>query len=241
MVIPIGDEATGRHLTPYVGYGLIALNVLVWLLQLTAGEAFTNGYATVPFEITHGEDLTGTRTVQIGGEAYPIRHFPGPSPIYLTLLTAMFMHGSWMHLIGNMLYLWIFGDQIESLLGHVRFLAFYLVCGLAASVAQILYSPDAVIPALGASGAIAGVLGAYLLKFPRNRVRVLMYRSVTTMPALVVLGLWILLQIVSQVGTPAGEASGVAYMAHIGGFVAGVVMIFVLGGGRRGVVARPVT
>jgi membrane associated rhomboid family serine protease len=241
MVIPIGDEATGRHLTPYVGYGLIALNVLVWLLQLSAGETFTNGYATVPFEITHGEDLTGTRTVQIAGEAYPIRHFPGPSPIYLTLLTSMFMHGSWMHLIGNMLYLWIFGDQIESLLGHVRFLAFYLVCGLAASVAQILYSPDAVIPALGASGAIAGVLGAYLLKFPRNRVRVLMYRSVTTMPALVVLGLWILLQIVSQVGTPAGEASGVAYMAHIGGFVAGVVLIFVLGGGRRGVVARPVT
>jgi membrane associated rhomboid family serine protease len=241
MVIPIGDETTGRHLSPYVVYGLIAVNVVVWLIQLSAGEAFTNGFATVPFEITHGEDLTGTRTIQIGGESYPIQHFPGPSPIYLTLLTAMFMHGSWLHIIGNMLYLWIFGDQIESLLGHVRFLFFYLACGLAASLAQILYSPDGIIPALGASGAIAGVLGAYLVKFPRNRVRVLMYRTVTTMPAVLVLGLWILLQIVSQVSTAAGEATGVAYMAHIGGFITGLVLIFVLGAGRQRVVARPAT
>jgi len=234
MVFPIGDDATGRERTPYVVMALIAANTIVWLIQLSAGTDFTNGYATVPFEITHGQDLVGTQAIRVGGESFQIPQAPGPSPIYLTLLTAMFMHGSWMHIIGNMLYLWIFGDQIESLLGHGRFLFFYLVCGLAASVAQIVYSPDSVVPSLGASGAIAGVLGAYLVKFPRNRVRVLLYRGITTMPAVFVLGLWIVLQIVSQVGTPAGEATGVAYMAHIGGFIAGVALILVLGRQRAG-------
>ena len=230
MVIPLGDERTGRETTPYVIFGLIAVNAIVWLIQLSAGDSFTNGWATVPFEITHGQDLIGTQTIDVGGQSISIQEAPGPSPIYLTLLSAMFMHGSWMHIIGNMLYLWIFGDQIESLLGHGRFLFFYLVCGLAASAAQILYGPDSVVPSLGASGAIAGVLGAYLVKFPRNRVRVLIARGgITEMPAMLVLGLWILLQVVSQVGTPAGEATGVAYMAHIGGFIAGLLLIFVLG------------
>jgi membrane associated rhomboid family serine protease len=229
MVIPLGDERTGRDLTPYVVFGLIAVNALVWLLQLSLGDSFTNGYATVPFEITRGQDLVGAQTVAVGGQAITIQEAPGPSPIYLTLLTAMFMHGGWMHILGNMLYLWIFGDQIESLLGHVRFLAFYLICGLAASVAQILVGPDSVVPSLGASGAIAGVLGAYLVKFPRNRVRVLMLRAgITELPAMVVLGLWIVLQLVSQAGTPAGEATGVAYMAHIGGFIAGLALVFLL-------------
>ena len=229
MVIPLGDERTGRDLTPYVVFGLIAINALVWLLQLSLGDSFTNGYATVPFEITHGQDLVGTQTIAVGGQPITITEAPGPTPIYLTLLTAMFMHGGWMHILGNMLYLWIFGDQIESLLGHSRFLFFYLACGLAASVAQILVGPDSVVPSLGASGAIAGVLGAYLVKFPRNRVRVLMMRAgVTQLPAMVVLGLWIVLQLVSQVGTPAGEATGVAYMAHIGGFIAGLALVFVL-------------
>jgi membrane associated rhomboid family serine protease len=232
MVIPIGDEPSGRG-RPYVVYGLIAINVLVWLLQLQVGEPFTNGWSTVPYEITHGVDLTGTRTVEAGGEAFPVRLYPGPTPIYLTLLSAMFMHGSWLHILGNMLYLWIFGDQIEHLLGRGRFVVFYLLCGLAASVAQILYSPDGVVPSLGASGAIAGVLGAYMVKFPRNRVRVLVGRGLTTMPALLVLGLWIVLQFFAQVGTPASEATGVAYMAHIGGFVAGIVLVMVMGAGRR--------
>jgi membrane associated rhomboid family serine protease len=229
MVLPIGDDSTGRGLTPYVVMALIAANAIVWLIQLSAGPEFTNGFATVPFEITHGQDLVGTRTIEVGGQSFPIPEAPGPSPIYLTLLTAMFMHGGWMHILGNMLYLWIFGDQIESLLGHGRFLVFYLLCGFAASAAQILYSPDSVVPSLGASGAIAGVLGAYLVKFPRNQVRVLLYRGITTMPAVIVLGLWIVLQVVSQVGTPAGEATGVAYMAHIGGFIAGLILIFLLG------------
>jgi membrane associated rhomboid family serine protease len=187
----------------------------------------------VPYELTHGQDLTGTRTVEAGGEAFPVRLYPGPTPIYLTLLSAMFMHASWLHILGNMLYLWIFGDQIEHLLGRGRFIVFYLLCGLAASVAQILYGPDGVVPSLGASGAIAGVLGAYMVKFPRNRVRVLVGRGLTTMPALLVLGLWIVLQFFAQVGTPASEATGVAYMAHIGGFVAGIVLVMVMGAGRR--------
>jgi membrane associated rhomboid family serine protease len=232
MVIPLGDEPSGSRTPPYVIYVLIAINTLVWLYQLQAGESFTNGWSTVPFEITHGEDLVGTRTVEAGGEAFPVRLYPGPTPIYLTLLSAMFMHGSWLHLLGNMLYLWIFGDQIEYLLGRGRFIIFYLLCGLAASVAQVLYSPDAVVPSLGASGAIAGVLGAYLIKFPRNRVRVLFGAGMTSMPALLVLGLWIVLQIFSQVGTPASEATGVAYMAHIGGFIAGIALVMVMAGRR---------
>jgi membrane associated rhomboid family serine protease len=233
MVIPLSDEPSGSRTPPYVIYGLIAINVLVWLLQLQAGESFTNGWSTVPYEITHNEDLVGTRTVEAGGQSFPVQLYPGPTPIYLTLLSAMFMHGSWMHLIGNMLYLWIFGDQIEYLLGRGRFIIFYLLCGLAASLAQVLYSPDGVVPSLGASGAIAGVLGAYLVKFPRNRVRVFFGRGITTMPALLVLGFWIVLQIFSQVSTPASEATGVAYMAHIGGFIAGIALVMLMGGGRR--------
>ena len=230
MVIPLGDERTGRDLTPYVVFALIAVNALVWLLQLSLGDSFTNGYATVPFEITRGQDLVGAQTITLGGQSITIPEAPGPSPIYLTLLTSMFMHGGWLHILGNMLYLWIFGDQIESLLGHGRFLVFYLACGLAPSAAQILVGPDSVVPSLGASGAIAGVLGAYLVKFPRNRVRVLAMRGgMTELPAMVVLGLWIVLQLVSQVSTPAGEATGVAYMAHIGGFVTGLVLVFAMG------------
>jgi membrane associated rhomboid family serine protease len=235
VVIPLGDERTGRDLTPYVVFALIAVNVLVWLLQLSLGDSFTNGYATVPFEITHGQDLIGPHTITVGGQSISIPEAPGPSPIYLTLLTSMFMHGGWLHILGNMLYLWIFGDQTESLLGHGRFLVFYLVCGLAASLAQILVAPDSVVPSLGASGAIAGVLGAYLVKFPRNRVRVLVMRGITELPAVVVLGMWIVRQLVSQVSTAAGEAAGVAYMAHIGGFIAGLALVFALG--RRRVAA----
>ena len=228
MVMPLGDDDSLRKSTPVVTYALIAINAIVWLIQLSSGEPFTNGFATVPYEITHGVDLNGVFDMTAGGQVFPIHLYNSPAPVYLTLLSSMFMHGSWMHILGNMLYLWIFGDNVEDLLGRGRYLLFYLVCGLAASVAQILYSPDSYIPSLGASGAIAGVLGAYAIKFPRNKVRVLMMRMVTQMPAIFVLGLWIVLQVVSQVGTPAGEASGVAYMAHIGGFVAGLILVVVM-------------
>ena len=232
MVMPLRDDNTDRHTVPVATYALIAANILVWLIELSAGERFINGYSTVPFEITHNQDLVGTQTVRAGGESIPIRLYPGPTPIYQTLLSSMFMHASWMHILGNMLYLWIFGDNIEDRIGHAKFLGFYLICGLAASAAHIMVGTDSVIPSLGASGAIAGVLGAYLVLFPRRSVRVLMGRQIVNMPAFMVLGLWILLQIFSQISVVGAEGGGVAYMAHIGGFVAGLVLIFLFGGKR---------
>ena len=230
MVMPLGDDDLERRSTPIVTYILIAVNVLVWLFELSGGERFINGYSAIPFEITHGTDLVTTQSVVVGGQSISIPMYPGPTPIYLTLLTSMFMHASWMHIIGNMLYLWIFGDNIEDRIGHAKFLVFYLVCGFAASAAQIVFSANSVIPSLGASGAIAGVLGAYLILFPKKNVRVLFARQVVNMPAFMVLGLWIVLQVVSQVGVSGGQSSGVAYLAHIGGFIAGVILIFVMGG-----------
>jgi membrane associated rhomboid family serine protease len=230
MVMPLRDDDTDRRTVPVVTYALIAVNVLVWLLEIGVGERFINGYSTVPYEITHHTDLVGMRSVQAGGQSIPIHLYPGPTPIYLTLLFSMFMHASWLHIGGNMLYLWIFGDNIEDRIGHAKFLVFYLVCGLAASAAEILFQRNSVIPSLGASGAIAGVLGAYLVLFPRRSIKVLMARQVVNMPAFMVLGLWILLQIFSQVSVAGAQAGGVAYMAHIGGFIAGVALIFLLGG-----------
>src|SRR4051812_36907899 len=236
--LPLGDDNTRRKLTPYVVWGLVAANAVMWLAQLQLGDAFTNGYATVPREITTGVDLVGTQTLIVEHQgqrvAVPIHEAAGPHPIQLTLLTSMFMHGGWMHILGNMLYLVIFADQIEDLLGHARFLIFYVLCGLAAGAAQVLYRPDSIIPCLGASGAIAGCLGAYLVKYPTNGVRVIVGRWLTVLPAWVVLGAWIALQLFSQVGTVGNEAGGgVAYLAHIGGFAAGVVLVFVLAIGRK--------
>jgi membrane associated rhomboid family serine protease len=228
MFIPIGDDNSRRTTTPYMVYAVLAVNALVWLLQMKRGEAFTYGYSAVPYEITHGVDLAKLIAVEgHQGEHALVRLYPGPSPIYLTLLTSMFMHGSWMHIIGNMLYLIIFADQIEDLLGHGRFLIFYLLCGITAGFAQIAASPESQIPCLGASGAIAGALGAYLIKYPTNGVRVLFFRSILIMPAYIVLGVWILLQFISQISLT-GESTGVAYLAHIGGFVAGVTLVFLL-------------
>ena len=232
MVMPLGDDNLDRHRTPYVTYVLIAINIVVWFLELSGGERFINGYSTIPFEITNNTDLVESQSVDVGGQNIAIPMYPGPKPIYLTLLTAMFMHASWMHIIGNMLYLWIFGDNIEDRLGHGKFIFFYLVCGLAASAAHVIFSANSMIPSLGASGAIAGVLGAYLILFPRKNVRVLFARQIVNMPAFIVLGLWIALQIFSQIGVSGGQASGVAYLAHIGGFFAGAVLIFLFGGRR---------
>ena len=229
MVLPLRDDDTDRHTVPVVTYALIAVNVVVWLIELSLGERFINGYSTVPLEITSGRDLVGTQTIQAGGQSIPIQLYPGPTPIYLTLFSAMFMHASWAHIIGNMLYLWIFGDNIEDRIGSGKFLVFYLVCGLAASAAHIVFGPESVIPSLGASGAIAGVLGAYLVLFPKKSVRVLMMRQIVNMPAFIVLGMWIVLQVFSQISVVGGDGGGVAYMAHIGGFVAGLALIFLFG------------
>jgi membrane associated rhomboid family serine protease len=232
MVLPLRDDDTDRRIVPIVTYALIAANIVVWLLELRFGEKFINGFSTVPFEITHNTDLVGLQTVHAGGQSIPIQLYPGPTPIYLTLLSSMFMHASWLHIGGNMLYLWIFGDNIEDRVGSVKFLLFYVLCGLAADAADIVFKPDSIIPSLGASGAIAGVLGAYLVLFPKRKVKVLVARRVVDMPAFIVLGLWIVLQVVSQISIVGGQTGGVAYMAHIGGFVAGVALIFPFGARR---------
>ena len=151
----------------------------------------------------------------------------------------MFLHGGWMHLAGNMLYLWIFGDNLEKVMGAMRFAIFYFACGVAASLAHIAFGAGSNIPAVGASGAISGVLGGYLLLFPRNRVRVLTRGGIASVPAIVVLGFWIFIQLINGVGSLAttSESGGVAYMAHIGGFVAGLVLVKVMTAGPRRVAA----
>ncbi|MGE0129280.1 MAG: rhomboid family intramembrane serine protease [Blastocatellales bacterium] len=232
MLLPIGRSEERARVTAVVVYSLIIANVLVFLMELIGGSDFISGFSVVPWEITHGEDLT--RPVHVPGVGV-IPQAPGPSPIYLTLLTAMFMHSGWLHIGGNMLYLWIFGGEIEAAFGHLKFLAFYLVCGLAAFVAQMLPDPDSLIPSLGASGAIAGVLGAYLRMFPLDRIRVLLPLGFLVipirLPALVVIGFWILLQFFDEfISITENNAQtlngGVAYLAHIGGFVTGFALSF---------------
>ena len=229
-MLPIADENERGHGPAVVSLAFIAINIAVFLLLQGAGspsgEDFTYGYSAVPFEITHGVDLVEPREITIGGTPVLVPQEPGPSPIWLTLLTSMFMHGGLLHLGGNMLFLWIFGDNVEHRIGHIPFLVFYLVAGVIASFAQILTNTDSFIPTLGASGAISGVLGAYLVMFPTNRVTVLFLRFPMQVPAIVAIGIWAVLQFISGFGAIAvtdETGGGVAYMAHIGGFVAGVV------------------
>jgi membrane associated rhomboid family serine protease len=214
-MFPIGDEDVRGGPPPIVTWALIGLNVLAFLLEISRPEAalqsFIQAWGVVPREYSAARDLAP----QI------------PAPFWSTLFTSMFLHGGWMHLGGNMLYLWIFGDNIERASGPLKFLIFYLVCGLAASAAHIMFNLQSGIPAVGASGAISGVLGGYLLLFPQNRVRVLTRGGVMHVPALLVLGFWIVLQFINGIGSVAktDETAGVAYMAHIGGFVAGLVLV----------------
>ena len=223
MFIPIGDDNSRRRRFPFIVLGLVLLNVFVWYLQLTLGESFSASWAAIPFELSHGVDLIDTQHLYVHGETYDIPNGPGPSPLDLTAASSMFMHGSLMHLIGNMLYLIIFGDQIEDELGHFKFLVFYVVAGLVAVYVQVRSDPSSILPCVGASGAIAGVLGAYLVVHPLNRVRVLFFNSFLDLPALLVLGFWGVLQILGQATAPVGQG-GVAYGAHLGGLVAGLVV-----------------
>lgn len=233
-MLPIGDDDSGPRVFPLVNLVLIGINVAVFLYQL-AHPDFTNGFSVVPREITTGTDLVGRFPLPLpDGTTAFIDEARGPSPIWLTILSAMFMHGGWSHIGGNLLFLFIFGDNVERAFGHLRYLGFYLVCGVLATFAQIAVGPNSIIPNLGASGAIAGVLAAYLVLYPRNRVRVLLGYFITSVPAVLMIGLWALLQFTSGFGslTPGADAGGdgVAYFAHIGGFVAGLVLAFVLRG-----------
>jgi membrane associated rhomboid family serine protease len=229
-MFPISDDNERGHGPAFVSLAFIALNVVVFLVlqgagASTEGAEFTYGYSAVPLEITTGVDLTEPQPITVDGQTIPVQQEPGPTPIWLTLFTSIFMHGSLLHLGGNMLFLWIFGDNVEHRIGHALYLVFYFVAGIIASFAQILVDTDSVIPTLGASGAIAGVLGAYLVMFPTNRVLVLIIRFPVWVPAVVVIGLWAAIQFISGFGALGLEETGggVAYMAHIGGFVAGVL------------------
>jgi membrane associated rhomboid family serine protease len=211
-MFPIGDDDTQRRTFPVVTYALIAMNVAMFLVELSGGDQFINEWAFIP-----------------------ARFSAEPAASAVTILTAMFMHASWFHLFGNMLFLWIFGDNVEDRFGHVPFLIFYLLVGIAATMAQFVMAPHSSLPNLGASGAIAGVLGAYILMFPQERVNVLLGPRIVAMPAIVMIGLWIALQLFSGIGTIAeangtADVGGVAYMAHIGGFFAGFLLTFLFRG-----------
>ena len=210
-MFPIGDDDSARRTVPLVTYALIALNVLFFFVEQSGGDAFIETWAFVPR-----------------------RFLANPFSDGLTIFTSMFMHAGWLHLGGNMLYLWIFGDNVEDRFGHIAFAIFYLLCGLAATCAQLAFSLGSNVPNLGASGAIAGVLGAYILLFPREQVKVLQGQRVIQVPALIVIGFWIALQFFSGIGSIANTAQtgGVAYMAHIGGFLAGFVLTFFFRGSR---------
>jgi membrane associated rhomboid family serine protease len=239
IFIPLGDDNTGRTITPVVNYALIGINILVFVFLQGMGQdqEFTYAFSAVPVEIMTGEDqVTPDHVVQDPqtGQQYSVPGLqPTPVSVYLTLLTSIFMHGGLMHLGGNMVFLWIFGDNIEDDLGHVKYLCFYLLCGLIASMSHVLMNTESMIPSLGASGAIAAVMGAYLVQHPGRKVVVLVVRVVMHVPAIVVMGGWFVMQIIGGMSSAAGSGGGVAYAAHIGGFIAGLVLIKLFRPGQR--------
>ncbi len=211
-MMPIGDDNSTRRTIPYVTYGLIAVNIIFFVLELLSGDAFIEQWAFIP-----------------------VRFLANPFAASLTLFTSMFMHAGWAHLLGNMLYLWIFGDNVEDRFGHIKFLIFYLICGLAATFGQLIFNTGSTIPNLGASGAIAGVLGAYIVLFPQGKINVMQGQRAIQVPALIVIGLWFVLQFFSGIGSlsTTADTGGVAYMAHIGGFLAGILLTFLFRGSDR--------
>jgi membrane associated rhomboid family serine protease len=236
-MFPIGDDNSDRHSTPLVNYILIAANILVFVLfqGLGSNDRFTYAWSTVPAEITTGTDIDRPVIVTspTGDAVGRINLEPTPGSVYLTLLTSMFMHGGIAHLFGNMLFLWIFGDNLEHRMGKVKYLIFYLLCGLIASLAHVFtttaFGQNPYVPSLGASGAISGVLGGYLLLHPTRRVHVIMFSFlVRTVPAFVAIGLWFVFQLINglgMLGQGSQEGGGVAYAAHIGGFIAGLLLV----------------
>lgn len=244
-MFPLSDDNTDRHLRPFLTWAIIGLNLFVFVVLqgLGSNAKFTYAFSTVPAEIAAGRDLiTPDRVVRDprSGQRFTVPGLqPTPRPVHVTLLTSMFMHGGIAHILGNMWFLLVFGDNVENSLGRGRFAAFYLATGLLASFAHVvvtyMLSQDPTVPSLGASGAISGVLGGYVLLFPHRRVRVLMLRQVVDVPAIAAVGLWFAFQVISGLGMLGGRSGGVAYGAHIGGFVAGLalVRVFAPRGGMR--------
>ena len=250
MVFPLYDDNTDRQITPFVNYAFIALNIFVFVVLqgLGSNEQFTYSFSTVPAEILRGTDIVTPARQVIDPVTRQTLLIPGlgvtPGSVYFTLITSMFMHGGIAHIAGNMLFLWIFGDNIEDRLGHVKYLIFYLLCGIIASLSHVfatgVFATDErslLVPSLGASGAISGVLGGYILLHPKRRVTVILFRFLTDVPAYVAIGIWFAFQLISGLGMlgSGSQQGGVAYAAHIGGFIAGLVLIkfFDRGGNRQ--------
>jgi membrane associated rhomboid family serine protease len=205
-VFPIGDENAGTIIKPIVNWTLIGLSVAVFIYQVSlpprALEAFFLQYGVIPAELTAGEN-------------------------YLSVLTSMFLHGGFGHLFGNMVFLYVFGDNIEDAMGHISYLLFYLLCGIAAALTQVFLNPDSTIPMIGASGAISGVMGAYIVLFPRGNVRAIVFYAVMLVPAWIMIGVWFALQLFSGFSTLGGpDVGGTAFWAHVGGFVAGTILVW---------------
>lgn len=216
-MIPLKDDIPSESF-PIVTIIIISLNILVFLYQFSMGrmsEGFNFAFGAIPYEIAHFKDIP------------PFIPFPP----FFTVFTSMFMHGGIIHIIGNMLYLWIFGDNVEDAMGHIRFFLFYIICGLCAASVQIAVNPNSMVPLIGASGAIAGVLGAYILLYPRANIYTLIpffvFFYIIKLPALLVLSLWIVFQMISGSESFINgiEHGGVAWFAHIGGFFAGLILI----------------
>lgn len=236
MFLPIGDDNRDRMITPVVNYLLIALNILVFVFLQDFGHDLyvMFAYATVPAEILTGQDVITDNQVLVDPLSGQTFTLPGLQragvPVYLTLITSTFLHGGWAHLGGNMLYLLIFGDNIENAMGHRNYLVFYLLCGVLAGLTHVfstfILGQNLLTPSLGASGAVSGVLGGYIVLYPRRSVHIWMLFFIITVPALVAVGIWFAFQIFNGIGAIGGQqAGGVAYAAHIGGFIFGMLLI----------------
>lgn len=236
MFFPIGDDNSDRHTTPFVNYILIAINILVFIFLQDLGRDihFMFSYSSVPAEILSGSDLITNAKIITNPYTSQPEELPGLQatniPVYLTLITSMFMHGGIAHIAGNMMYLWICGDNLENSMGHKNYLLFYLLCGVLAGLSHVFssmfFNQSLLIPSLGASGAISGVLGGYMLLFPRRRIHFWILLGIVRVPAVLAVGLWFVLQVVNGLGALGGEeASGIAYAAHIGGFIAGLILV----------------
>jgi membrane associated rhomboid family serine protease len=240
-MIPIGDSLRSRTF-PFVNYALILANFAVFFLELSKANlnAWVLKWGAIPCLISSALQGAATATCDVGGR---LGHFTTGPEALVGLVTSMFIHGGWLHILGNMLFLWVFGDNVEDALGHVGYFIFYMVCGIAAGLGQVYSDPQSALPAVGASGAIAAVLGAYLVLYPRASVRtvipIIIIPWIVRIPAFILMLFWFATQVLSSnlfaVAHAVGGSSGVAYMAHVVGFLAGLILVFVLRGKRRSI------